>query len=426
MKKEFDKKENAMYTEEQLEQIAKLAAQTAIQQVLSLPVNLDNRTAENALHSEGEDTMFTAYRETYSYLDESGNTQTIRICGKNKRDTDAKFQKFLCSPKQQTVTLKEFVDNTYRKSFIDGLEETTKANYERYLRLYILPYMGSKPMGEITLATIQSFYDWLANGKSHGCKKNINKKSIDRIGGFLSRILIIATEMKVIQESPFKIKLLRNNGQASYHHKALPDDEVNRIKKAVPLLQDDRERLYMGFLIYTGLRREEILGLEWNHIDFQNHCGNVKQVVVYPNNKKAFIKNNPKTIHSERPFIIPQPLLDILQVVATKTGFIIHGKDPTKPISLSTFQRMYTSVFKKLGIQEYNNHDWRATFGTQLKEAGLTSAQVADIMGHADTRMVETVYAPRRKEGIMKHKKTIETMNESYVCGNNLAMENIV
>ena len=44
----------------------------------------------------------------------------------------------------------------------------------------------------------------------------------------------------------------------------------------------------------------------------------------------------------------------------------------------------------------------------------MTSAQVADVMGHADTRMVETVYAPRRHEGIMKHKNTIELLNNNY------------
>ena len=65
-------------------------------------------------------------------------------------------------------------------------------------------------------------------------------------------------------------------------------------------------------------------------------------------------------------------------------------------------------------ISNYSSHDWRATFGTQLKESGLTSAQVADLMGHADTRMVETTYAPSRHEGIMKHKNAVNNLNKKY------------
>lgn len=67
-----------------------------------------------------------------------------------------------------------------------------------------------------------------------------------------------------------------------------------------------------------------------------------------------------------------------------------------------------------MGIEGYNNHDFRTTFGTQLKENGMTSAQVADLMGHADTRMVETVYARTREEGIQKRRVDIEKLNTIF------------
>ena len=179
----------------------------------------------------------------------------------------------------------------------------------------------------------------------------------------------------------------------------------------------------MGFLIYTGLRREEILGLDWNHIHLEEGYGSVERVVVYPDSKSTVIKDTPKTKHSIRDFIIPQPLAAILEAVSDKHGFIIHGRDPQDPVSLSTFRRMYHSAFRKLGISEYNNHDWRTTFGTQLKEAGMTSAQIADMLGHADTRMVETVYARARHEGIMKNKNTVEMLNQAYARGTFVAPE---
>lgn len=36
---------------------------------------------------------------------------------------------------------------------------------------------------------------------------------------------------------------------------------------------------------------------------------------------------------------------------------------------------------------------------------------IADLMGHADTRMVETVYARTYKEGVMKHLAALEARN---------------
>ena len=68
--------------------------------------------------------------------------------------------------------------------------------------------------------------------------------------------------------------------------------------------------------------------------------------------------------------------------------------------------RMVETVYGK-----FNNHDWRSTFGTQLKERGMSSALVADLLGHADTRMVETTYARARHEGIMKQRSEVEKLS---------------
>lgn len=87
-------------------------------------------------------------------------------------------------------------------------------------------------------------------------------------------------------------------------------------------------------------------------------------------------------------------------------------RHPEAPAPFSTIRRTYQNAFKILGLKgRYDNHDWRATYGTQLKEAGLSSAIVADLLGHADTRMVETTYAISRHQGIMKQKDLVNALN---------------
>ena len=38
------------------------------------------------------------------------------------------------------------------------------------------------------------------------------------------------------------------------------------------------------------------------------------------------------------------------------------------------------------------------------------------MLGHADTRMFETIYARTRKDSILLHRHTVETMNEVCAC----------
>lgn len=44
-------------------------------------------------------------------------------------------------------------------------------------------------------------------------------------------------------------------------------------------------------------------------------------------------------------------------------------------------------------------------------EAGASTLAVAQMMGHKDTRMVETVYARRRKEGFESRRALVESLN---------------
>lgn len=371
--------------------------------------------------------MVSAHRETYYYLDQDGMEANVRLNGYNKKETDLKFQNFLQKNRsmRHVPTLKEFVDEVYRPNFMYGLAPSTIQNYEQYLKLNIFPFFDGMKMDEVTVNTVQEFYNWMAAAKKHGRKNNLNRCSIARIGGLTSRMFKVAYEMNLIHESPFKMTLLRNNGAPGKHHQALPDNEVDRVKRMVPFIPDKRQRLYMGLLVYTGMRKEEVLGLRWENVYLEKGYGEVCRVVIYPDKSKGIVRETTKTAYSTRTFLIPTPLKRLLEACNKKEGFVVHGETEEVPLSYSTYQRTYRKAFEFLGLSgKYTNHDWRSTFGTQLKESGMSSAMVADLMGHADTRMVETVYARSRHEGVMKQQNWVEKMNEKYDFTPSVAPEN--
>ena len=359
--------------------------------------------------------MPSQYKESYLYYAGNKEVKSIQIRGINKRDADQKFREFLIEfneHRHDTPLFKDFVAEKYRPTFMPKLAPTTQHAYNIYLDRYLIPFLGDKELGEITVEDIQKFYDWMSKPDPEQKRDALVKRTIERISGLGKRIFRIAREMKIIDDTPFMMTLLTIDAAESTHHKALPDEEAVRIKKAVPGLTDPKQRLYMGLLIYTGLRREEIAGMRWENLHLDRHYGEVRQVVVYPNGSNAVLRNKTKTKHSTRDFIIPEALVEILQPLQQESGFVIHGKDPETPAPFSTLRRVFQGAFKELGIYGvYSNHDWRATFGTQLKDSGLTSAQIADLLGHADTRMVETTYAPNRHQSVMKHMNLINAIN---------------
>ena len=374
-------------------------------------------------HSEGAtDDMASKHRELYTYTDAQGNDCTVRLNGQSKQDTDRKFQELLqgVSPVAAipSKTLHEFVMEDYRPTFLTGLKATTQSNYTIYEDNYILPCMGDKPLRAINNKDVQEMMDWMANGKQNGLRQDIVHDSIERVKGHLHTLLEYAKDMDYIKENPIKDKLLRNNGKPSGHHTALSPDEYAEVRRNALTLSNRSQRLYACLLVYTGMRPEEIRGMKWELVNLEKGYCIVQEVVTYDTRTKATIVSpTPKTEASARTILLPPPVVEAMRKEIRPCGYVIGaGRDPLTPLPYSTFKRLYTDTFKKLGLNgKCDNYDFRASYATWLKESGVELAHAADLMGQADTRMMSRVYAPTRHESIIMHQERISSLVESQL-----------
>lgn len=135
--------------------------------------------------------------------------------------------------------------------------------------------------------------------------------------------------------------------------------------------------------------------------------------VAYAGSSKATtVHDSGKTKNVLRTIPLPKLAVRILQGATCKEGYVLGGETP---MCYSTHKRTYEKAFEHLGIKgRFSSYDFRTTYGTELCEAGLTSKQVGDLMGHADTRMVETVYARSRQEGVMQQLPMLNKLNQAY------------
>lgn len=306
------------------------------------------------------------------------------------------------------MTVKEFIEQKYKPAFFPTLKRTTKDNYEQYLKLNILPFLGDYPLNEVKVDTIQRFYNWMATASQRGRKSDLNKNTIERIRGLTSRIFRVALEMGLISDTPFKNTLLRIHAVSGNHHIALDDDMIANVKQHIPLLENEEERLYMTLTVFMGMRPEEVLGLRWEDLCLEQNYGYVRRAVTYPNNSKPCI-DTPKSETSARTILITTTPKQILTSTMHVSGFILGGNAPW---CYSHKERVRKRAFEHLGIKGFTPYDFRTTFATQAKESGQTSAQVADLLGHKDTRMVEKIYARTRHHSVMKQLDAIERLNE--------------
>ena len=383
----------------------------------SKPLNL-----ENSITCFGDKMPCVKEKNMAKYRErvEIGNNEAKWASGNTRNDLHLSIGQILLEsgvlkPKEDErymPTVREFVEKDYWDAYVLHLKPKTIENYKMMLKYNIFPFLGDMRMDEVDVSTIQRFYNWMASASKHGRRKDINKRSIERIGGFASRIFRVAREQKLIDDTPFKHTLLTIRAEEAGHHKPLPDTEIVRIKQLIPSLANSQERVYMGMLAYTGMRPQEVLGMRWEDVHIEARYCEVKRTVTFPGTNRAHVSDGGKTVNACRTVILPMPLIAILESAENKNGFLIGGEYPP---CYSKLAHMRKRAFTNLKIEGYSDYDFRTTFATQLCEMGITTKGVADLMGHADSRMVETVYARRRHAGVMKHSELINAMNDFTV-----------
>ncbi len=133
-----------------------------------------------------------------------------------------------------------------------------------------------------------------------------------------------------------------------------------------------RRRFWLALAVYLGGRLSEIeTRLDWSEVDLDGQVLRLRGT---------------KTAGSDRAIPIPAPLVAILADVpyAERTGPVAGP--------WSNVRRDLAHACKRAGIERVSPNDLRRTYASWLVNAGVPLQQVARLLGHKSTRMVDLVY----------------------------------
>lgn len=184
----------------------------------------------------------------------------------------------------------------------------------------------------------------------------------------------------------------------------LTEDEY---KKFMEVCREDFKEYYPIFytLIHTGMRKGEILSLDWQDIDFS------KGTIVI-RSKDGF---KPKSIDSKtrkaKTRIIPihDNLKKLLYRIKNSSGEVFTYKG--QPYSDNRLRRVLMRITKKAGIKGLTRlHELRHSYATFLVKNGVDIYKVKELLGHSDIK--DTMkYAHMPTEFMKEDVKKLETLD---------------
>lgn len=378
----------------------------------------------------------------YKYRNKAGLNQTKTFCKTTNcsvaeaRDLVNAFIPTIKQDKftEQKIIKKITVEDICKKYLAehDMRESTRKVDASRINR-HVLPIIGKIPLSLLTADDIKDLQTAIATGDKRiviaGHKNPNNPHSYIKVTGgegvakrtmeMLKTILNFAEDQGLISENPMNTRKFKKIKHVS---KETPFLEPEDYKKLGMLLRKyelkqkgnkiPQSVLFIKLVALTGCRKNELLGLKWDQVNFANQYFAFTQTKTTEEQNRVF-GSAAKDLLEE---MYKNKTSDYLFPSITKAGD--HRQDCLK--ALKQVCKTNINCVKDFDVlSKLTLHGLRHSFATRCNDLDFSDVQIEGLLGHKKGD-VEGKYARNRSEKMVEKadivsKSINDLLNDGYV-----------
>ena len=358
----------------------------------------------------------TSYRVCFDYgKDENGKRTRKYKTYKTKKEAEIQLARHdvamedghIVRPKD--ITLGEWLDYWMENMYAPRSAETSVYSYNLMINNHIKPALGKNTLQKLKPATIQQYYMFLV--KEKGLSPNTVLKHHD----LLNTALKAAVKHQYIMRNPTsgvdRPKKIRHEAKVY---------SPEQLQKLLRLCEGDRLEVVIKLGAYLGLRREEICGLQWDDVDWDNATLNVCRARTQVGTE--IVVKETKTYASNRKIHIPIYLLDAFEKekdrqqhqrdkfgeIYEESPYIVVMEDG-KPYRPNYVSELFTKFLAKNDMPKIVLHELRHTFASISNEAGVQEFNIGKARGHANVSTTKKIYTHLFDD---KHTKAVNAVAE--------------
>lgn len=368
----------------------------------------------------------------------------VCVVGYNLQGRPIKKSKTVhCGKKEAKIELAKFVADVQKGMYVEGKslkftdfveiwkrdygsKELAPSTYKRYLGILesrIIPFFGHFRVDKIKPTDIMQFYDLLSkdtqivrrknnNGKKTG--KPLSPKTILEHHRLLRAMLQKAVYWQMIVSNP--AERVQAPKTKKPKRKYYDDEQSKALISGLMELTEEQFKYKVAIIltIFTGVRLGELMGLEWDDINFREGIVSINRSSQYLADKGVFTKV-PKTESSIRDVAIPDFVVSLLEEykcwydeqkyqygelwIDSNRLFVQADGRPMHP---STISKWFEKFVAQIGLPVINFHGLRHTNATLLIAQNIDVSVVAARLGHAQITTTLNFYV----HPIISHNKT--------------------
>ena len=250
----------------------------------------------------------------------------------------------------------------------------TLINYDKDLRLYLIPALGKRCLDQIKPADIVELQSSMAH---------LARNTMAEVMKTLRRIFNVAIAQKVIDREPVALEIPKRMRKAVVAYDAREQEALLAAAQAMGPAYV--VLVLLGF--DAGLRAGEIVGLQWSDIDLQRGHLLVRHNVVrghldYPKGR------------TEDEVALTRRLTQALRELP-RTGTFVFAREPDTHHTEQQVPWWMKQLVKRAGIPWLGTHVLRKTCGTRIADGGGGVGAIATHLRHKDLQTASR-YIDRR------------------------------
>jgi integrase len=283
-------------------------------------------------------------------------------------------EKKLSVQNTNTPTFKDMFDQWYNNN-----KDSWKPNYQsdivRRCECHIFPHIGNKPIGDIDIREMIGVFQILNNAGTID--------TLDKVKSVSSRVFKYAVGMGIIDSNPTRdisADLFKKKKSKNLAHITNPK-EIGGLLRMI----DEYKGSYqienaLKIAPYVFLRPNELAGLEWEEIDFDNNI-----IRINPMRMKM------KTTHLVPLCVQVLKILSALRLINNNSKYVFPSlRSNTRYISPESLR----AGLRRLGLskEEITTHGFRHMASTRLYELGFRGEVIEIQLAHKQRNKIAAAY----------------------------------
>jgi len=288
-------------------------------------------------------------------------------------------------------TVQRFIDEVYIKDGISHWSINTIESIRAITQKYIHPSIGNYAIDKVIAHDISNFFREL---QARELSLSIREKCYTILHAAFHK----AYMEELIKDDPMNRveRPKATNGECF-----APTDAYTASEAAYILQCAQQEPLiwktFILFLVDSGARRGEALGLLWHNVDFQNNYVTIDGSLNYTS--KNGVVRGPTKNREIRKFAVSEEIMGLFRIIkaqqnaTTPSEYVFSQTNSSQPVHPQSPNRYFKKFAEKYGIKDFHPHKLRHTYVSIAMTNGADPVSVSAKIGHKDIDVTFKKYA---------------------------------